>query len=195
MTRRTWILLGLLAASLLLALAARDGGGGDGSADATAARRTPARTTQARGRGDAQEPVREVVALAGLDVGDVAETYEPGRDPFRFYQPPPPPPEPAPPPVPPPPPRVAPPPPPPEPAVPQPPPVDVQYLGRFGPEDDPIAVFSNGEEIYNVRTGGVIQGKFRVARIGYESADLAFVGFPDAPAERLPIGAGRGRGR
>ena len=194
MTRRTWILLGLLAASLLLALVSRENGGtGDGTATATASRRS-ARTAPAPGRRGTEEPVREVVALASLDVGDVAEKYEPGRDPFRFYQPPAPPPPPPPPQVPPPPPRVAPEPaPPPAPVKPQPPPVDVQNLGRFGPEDDPIAVFSNGEEIYNVRTGGVIEGKFRVARIGYESADLGFVGFPDAAPERLPVGARRGR--
>lgn len=193
MTRRTWILLGLLAASLLLALVARQGGGGGGDASG-AAGRTAARTAPGPGSRGGEEPVREVVALASLDVGDVAEKYEPGRDPFRFYQPPAPPPEPPPPPLPQPPPRVEPEPaPPPEPVAPRPPPVDVQYLGRFGPEDDPIAVFSNGEEIYNVRAGGVIEGKFRVARIGYESADLGFIGFPEAPAERLPIGAGRGR--
>jgi hypothetical protein len=77
------------------------------------------------------------------------------------------------------------------PPKPQPPPVDVQYLGSFGSATAPIAVFTDGEEIFNVRQGEVIEGKFRVVRIGYESVDLSFVGFPDAPAERLPVGRAR----
>jgi hypothetical protein len=81
--------------------------------------------------------------------------------------------------------------PPPPPPKPQPPPVDVEYLGSFGPASAPIAVFTNGEEIFNVRTGEVIAGKFQVVQIGYESVDLAFVGFPDAPPERLPVGSQR----
>jgi hypothetical protein len=74
------------------------------------------------------------------------------------------------------------------PTTPQPPPVDVVYLGRFGTTSRPIAVFSDGNEIYNVLEGGVIKGQFVVDSIGYESADLAFVGFPDAPSKRLAVG-------
>jgi hypothetical protein len=74
------------------------------------------------------------------------------------------------------------------PASPQPPPVDVVYLGRFGSTSRPIAVFSDGNEIYNVLEGGVIKGQFVVDSIGYESADLTFVGFPDAPSKRLAVG-------
>ena len=53
-----------------------------------------------------------------------------------------------------------------------------------------MAVFADeaGENLYNARAGDVLEGKFIVDRIGYESVDLKFVGFPDAPAKRLPIG-------
>jgi len=190
-TRRTWTLLAVLVAALLLSWLSH-GVGGDAGGEGIKARPSPAakRVATRGGRGD-EEPVREVVALLSPDVDDVPAKYEPGRDPFRFYQPPvPPPPPPPPPPTPTPVQDVAPPPPPP-PAKPQPPPVDVQYLGSFGPSAAPIAVFTDGEEIYNVRQGGVIKGKFQVVQIGYESADLSFVGFPDAPAQRLPVGRAR----
>ena len=64
------------------------------------------------------------------------------------------------------------------------------YLGSSGMEKRRIAVFADaaGENLYNVRVGETVEGKFIVDRIGYESVDLKFVGFPDEPAKRLPIG-------
>jgi hypothetical protein len=75
-------------------------------------------------------------------------------------------------------------------AIPKPPPVTLKYLGSFGPAARRVAVFAdeNGENLYNARAGEVLEGKFIVDRIGYESVDLKFVGFPDEPARRLPIG-------
>jgi len=122
--------------------------------------------------------------------------YEPGRDLFQYYVPRPPKP------------KAAPPPKKPkrdraaeralaqaakqeqrESAKPQPPPVSVEYLGSFGPRDRQIAVFSGEDEIYNAFEGDVLQEKFIVDKIGLESVDLKFVGFPDAPAERLAAGS------
>ncbi len=79
-------------------------------------------------------------------------------------------------------------PPPPSPPAPKPPAVDVVFLGSFGPQSRRLAVFSDGSDIFNVLEGDVLKEKFIVVRIGYESADLGFIGFPDAPAERLEIG-------
>ncbi len=75
-------------------------------------------------------------------------------------------------------------------AIPKPPPVTLKYLGSFGPDAARVAVFSDeaGENLYNARAGDVLEGKFIIDRIGYESVDLRFVGFPDEPAKRLPIG-------
>ena len=75
-------------------------------------------------------------------------------------------------------------------AIPKPPPVTLKYLGSFGSESRRVAVFADeeGENLYNARIGDVLEGKFIVDRIGYESVDLKFVGFPDEPARRLPIG-------
>lgn len=74
------------------------------------------------------------------------------------------------------------------PPSPQPPPVDVTYLGSFGPANRRLAVFSNGSEIFNVFEGDRLNGKFYLVRIGLESADIGFVDFPDAPAQRLQVG-------
>lgn len=96
--------------------------------------------------------------------------------------------------------RPPPPPPPPQrapvereskPSRPQPPAVDVTFLGSFGPEDRRIAVFLDGEDVVNAKVGDVLKGKFIVDAIGFESVDVRFVGFPDAPSHRLPAGGQR----
>ncbi len=71
---------------------------------------------------------------------------------------------------------------------PRPPAVDIVYLGTLGRDDDPVAVFSDGSDIYNAFVGDLVKDRFEVQRIGYESVDLGFVGFPDVPAVRLAIG-------
>jgi hypothetical protein len=147
-------------------------------------------------RGVAELP-QEIVELQLADLEGQPRALTVGRDPFRFGPMPPPPP-----------------PPPPtraeleemrrqeelrreaqeraarEAMIPRPPPVTVVYLGSFGTERRRIAVFADdkGENLYNVRVGETVEGKFIVDRIGYESVDLKFVGFPDEPAKRLPIG-------
>ena len=49
-------------------------------------------------------------------------------------------------------------------------------------------MFSDGSAIYNALAGDLVKDRFQVQRIGYESVDLLFVGFPDEPAVRLAIG-------
>ena len=75
-----------------------------------------------------------------------------------------------------------------QPVRPTPPPVDVVFLGSFGPDNGRLAVFTDGREIYNVGQGEVLKDKYVVVRIGFESADLGFIGFPGAPTRRLEIG-------
>jgi hypothetical protein len=126
--------------------------------------------------------------------------YSPGRDPFRYEQPPPPPP-------------------PPGPtaeelaaqeaerlrrlaeqqrqreldaeqaAIPRPPELTLSYLGSFGTESRKIAVFTDGDDIYNVLEGEVLDGEFIVDRIGLESVDIRYVNFPDEPPTRLAAGS------
>jgi hypothetical protein len=71
--------------------------------------------------------------------------------------------------------------------IPKPPPFTMTYVGSFGTPNRRIAVFFDGKETINALEGEVISGKFIVARIGYESVDIKFVGFPNTPAQRLAI--------
>jgi hypothetical protein len=202
--RRTQLLAGALGLLLLIFAWQRWvpslGGGSDG--DDAAPQRNPgsmdaleddtgdrATARPARRRSNAPDAgIRDrVVALNVDDLEPRAGEFESGRNPFAFFLPPPPPP---------------PPPPGPTPeelearrraedeaAKPKPPPIPYTYLGRFGPRNRPIAVLAEGEAIHNVLLGDVLDGKFRLVEIGYESIELEYVDFPDVPAARLPVGA------
>ncbi len=134
-------------------------------------------------------PRQEIVLLQLAALAARGGEYEPDRNIFVFGQKP----RPAPPPPPPPPPRArtvprttGPPPPPPEP---QPPPLDVSLIGVFGPERRRIAVLADSEgAVINALEQEVVREKFIVHRIGYESVDFTFVGFPDAEPKRIEIG-------
>jgi hypothetical protein len=123
-----------------------------------------------------------------------AAEYRAGRNPWRFEEAkpvaPPPQPKPAPAPKPPvdPTPVVAS--TPAEPPKPQPPPVDVELRGILGPSRLRIAVFDDGDVLYNASEGDVVKGKFRVQKIQIESVLLGYVDFPDAQPARLPIRGG-----
>lgn len=134
-------------------------------------------------------PRSRVVDLRLEALEAVPGEYQPDRNIFRYGVKPAPPP-------PPPPPRVvrtppppAPPPPPPLPVVPQPPEIDLALLGVLGPERRRIAVLTDGELLINVLKGDVIDGKFIVHQIGYESIDFKFVGFPEVDPARVEIGS------
>jgi hypothetical protein len=144
-------------------------------------------------------PGDRVAVLRLADLDRAPRTSTPGRDPWSFVDPPPPPP----------------PPPPPvhvpsaaelaeterlrklqeeqarlaaiEAAKPKPPDFNLQYLGRFGPPERKIAVFSNGKATFIKQEGEEIDGKFIVAHIGYESVDIRFVKFPEVPAKRVGV--------
>jgi hypothetical protein len=74
-----------------------------------------------------------------------------------------------------------------EPALPHPAEFDLQYLGRFGPPDKQIAVFTKGTTILNKQEGEVIDNRFIVDHIGYEAVEIRFVGFPDMPTKRVGV--------
>ena len=61
-------------------------------------------------------------------------------------------------------------------------------MGIFGPERRRIAVFKDGDEILNALEDDVINDKFIVHQINFETVDIAFVGFPDAKPQRVKIG-------
>jgi hypothetical protein len=189
MNQRTKYLLLALAGVLLVwaLMSLGDDGLGEPAIGTGAPAARPAARSGAVGSGE-----REVLPLRSAVLEAVPAEIEPGRNPFSFYQPPPPPPQPRPVVTPPPrrdpppvvqePPRVV------EPPKPQPPPVTYRFLGSFGSERRKVAVLTDGEVIVNAQVGDVLDGKFRISRIGLESVDIAFVDFPEAPPERLPVG-------
>lgn len=203
---RTKLLLGILGILLVIVLWNYLGpligfGGGDAGGGGEESFSSMGRIPGA-GREQARPAVEEVEELRIADLRGTPRSYSPGRDPWRFVDPPPPPP----------------PPPPPGPseeelrrmreaeerarlqreaeaarlaaeaAKPKPPQFTLKYLGKFGPADRPIGTFTDGKNIYNVQEGGVLQGKFIVAQLGYESVEIQFVGFPDWPAQRFGVG-------
>ncbi|HKI05370.1 MAG TPA: hypothetical protein VKK31_25545 [Thermoanaerobaculia bacterium] len=159
-------------------------------------------TARSRDRSETKgaRPGDRVAVLRMADLDRAPRPLKIGRDPWRFVDPPPPP---APPPAPPPPPlsaeelrrieearrraeeaaRLA----AIEAAKPRPAEFTMEYLGYFGPPDRKVAVFSNGKTTRNALEGQVLDNKFIVARIGYESVDIGFVGFPDWPVKRLGV--------
>jgi hypothetical protein len=108
------------------------------------------------------------------------EPEEAGRDPFRFRPAPPPPPPPPPPPV-----NAGgipgagtggssepgqPPPPPP------PPPITLKFIGVVTREAKAkVAVLSDGKFVFQGREGDIIEGRYRVVRIGEESVQMEYV--------------------
>jgi hypothetical protein len=110
-------------------------------------------------------------------------------DPREPTKPPPPPPTPAPPPPPAPghPAYIGPLPPPAPTPTPTPPDPPFKLIGIFGPRDRPIAVLTNGDEIINARAGDILFARWIIRKVGYESIDVGFVGFPSTETRRLPI--------
>jgi hypothetical protein len=206
---RTKMLLGILGVLLLIVVWHFLGpvlgmGGGDAGGDDDYANLTTS-VGRIPGAGRASSASPEVEEVADLRVDELQGThrgYRPGRDPWRFVDPPPPP--------------TPPPPPPPsreqveaqdaeaerlrrlqeeaarlaaiEAARPKPPQFTLKYMGKFGPANRPIAVFTDGKNIFNVQKGEVIQGEFIVGQIGFESVEIQFVKFPNEPPQRLPVG-------
>ncbi|HEY4639710.1 MAG TPA: hypothetical protein VII75_00060 [Thermoanaerobaculia bacterium] len=62
-------------------------------------------------------------------------------------------------------------------------------IGRFGPDANPFAVFDAGGAIINVRVGEVIDGKFIVRAIGFETITIGVDGF--STEQRIAIGTPR----
>lgn len=78
---------------------------------------------------------------------------------------------------------------PPPPPPPTPPQFTWKFIGVFGPPDRPIATFAREGEIVNARVGETIEGKFILRRIGIESAEIGYVGFPPDVRQRVPLGS------
>jgi len=59
---------------------------------------------------------------------------------------------------------------------PPPPPITLTYIGLLATAQGKVAVFrDNGGDIVNGKEGDIIDGRYRLLKIGVESADLAYV--------------------
>lgn len=197
-SKRQAILFGALAVLLLLFVVRWRPGGSPAATPAPAASR-PARVSAdedaapARGRRSSAKEVTadEVPLLSPKDFAPASGrgSADIGRDLFDLREPtrrPPPTPTPAPPgpgdpryigPLPPPPPTP----------TPRPPEISFKFLGTFGPKDHAIAVVQLGDQTFNARAGDTLFGKFVLRKVGYESIDVGFVGFPESETRRLGI--------
>jgi hypothetical protein len=196
-SRREAILLGSLAVLLVLAVGRWSSSGpkaplGETRASA-AARSTGPRL--AGGRQGAAAASAEAVPLlspedldprSGPSPGDTSRDLFDAREPTR-------PPPPTPTPAPPPPPAagdqrfIGPLPPPPPTPTPAPPAIPFKFAGSFGPRDRPIAVLVAGDRIVNARAGDVVFERFILRKVGFESIDVGFVGFPMSSPRRMGI--------
>lgn len=66
--------------------------------------------------------------------------------------------------------------------------LEVKFLGSFGPRQKRLAVFSDGDEIFNVLEGGILKRHFVIRQIGFESVDVGYANYPDEPPIRLAVG-------
>ncbi|HZI66078.1 MAG TPA: hypothetical protein VFF17_05885 [Thermoanaerobaculia bacterium] len=160
------------------------------SADADEARPAIGRRPRPRAAQPEEVPLITARDLEPLVGGGGGGT---GRDLFDFREPTPRP-SPVPTPAPPPPPApgqpafvgpVPPPGPTPTPVAPDPP---FKLIGIFGSKEQPIAVLETGDNnTHNARAGDVILRRWIIRRVGYESIDVGFVGYPETETRRLAI--------
>ena len=76
------------------------------------------------------------------------------------------------------------------PPKPQPPGITFKYLGSFGPKDRMLAVFTDGGEIYDVFEGETFAAQYILKKINSETdtVDIGFVGFDENTIEKLEVG-------
>jgi len=195
MTKRAkqWALLGSLAALFLLLVLRAKPAGPPAGPPASAARVADADAESGRSFGRRPEVRVSPDAIPDIDVSAFSRqpntSPDVARDLFRFKEPPPPKPKPAPPAyIRPGDPRfVGPLPPPPPPPPPQPPAIAFQFTGTFGSPKEPVAAIVEDNKLTLVRRGDIVDGKFIIRRVGYESLDVGFVGFPEKEIRRIPI--------
>ena len=162
---RSWLLIILgLAAVALVASRMFSGEGAAGTVPTPAAAPAQARDHA----GGALAPSELDVKLEAL-ARPAPPTGDSERNPFRFRPPPPPPPPPAPPP---PAPTTAAPAAPPGP--PPPPPITIKFIGVVETAAGRVGAFTDCKATFPGREGEIIEGRYRVVRIGIESAILEY---------------------
>lgn len=173
--RRQQMLLGGLVAVLVIVLLWQFGGASEPAIPTSRPSNPAPPRASAPPRAESGPSAESMVADVRLELLQQprGELSVPERNPFRFYAAPAPPrPEP----------QVAPrsdapPPPPVQTGPPPPPPIPLRYIGLFDtPAGARVAVLSDGRgNTFYGKEGDIIEGRFRMLRVGPDSAELAYI--------------------
>jgi hypothetical protein len=71
--------------------------------------------------------------------------------------------------------------------LPPPPAFNRTFIGSFGPERLPVAVFRKGDEIEVATPGDILDDVFIVRHVGYESVEIGFVGYTQEEKTSVPL--------
>ena len=71
--------------------------------------------------------------------------------------------------------------------LPPPPPFRDTFIGYFGPPDRMVAVFRNGKKVKVQVEGGVLDDKFIIRHVGFQSVEIGYVGYPKEVTTRVPL--------
>jgi hypothetical protein len=177
--RKQVVWLATLLAALAVVLAWQFWPGAGSAPGAGPSGRTTAPASRTRGRPPGEPGTVAPPPHVNLEALDARRVDTPGapRNPFQMHAAPPPPTPTAPP-------RIA----PPAPAdgtvtpapdvAPPPPPISLKFIGTVAPSSVPagkIAVLSDGKFVFYGREGDIIEGRYRLVKIGEESLQIEYV--------------------
>lgn len=61
------------------------------------------------------------------------------------------------------------------------------YIGYFGPSELPVAVFRKGKRVEVAPKGGILDDVFIIRKVGYDSVEIGYVGYPEEVTKRVPL--------
>lgn len=73
----------------------------------------------------------------------------------------------------------------PPPPPPPPPPIPLKFIGVVQAKEGTLAVFSDGRDVFYGREGDVIEGRYKIIRIGVESVEVSYV--DGRGRQRIPL--------
>jgi len=71
--------------------------------------------------------------------------------------------------------------------LPPPPPFRGTFIGYFGPPERMVAVFRDGKKLKVQVEGGVLDEKFIIRHVDFQSVEIGFVGYPEEVTTRVPL--------
>jgi hypothetical protein len=65
------------------------------------------------------------------------------------------------------------------------PPITLKFIGVVQAKEGSVAVFSDGRDVFYGREGDVIEGRYRIIKIGVESVEMSYV--DGRGRQRIPL--------